>query len=137
VLTPEVTAIETFQKLSALRQPGLEASRGAGRNLALKLREPHYWDSPDALNLCDLTPSTSVPNIDGLRLFLQNTIPKTFLDDLGRERRDLDEIMARAKKVKEKDRETWFRGKVRSLRFRDLDAASPGRRSPLRLSRRR
>jgi hypothetical protein len=130
-----VDAIEIFQRLSTLKQPGLDASRNAGRFLALKLKEPHYWDSPDALNLCDLTPSRTLHTVDSLRLLLQKVMPKRFLDDLGRERRQLDDIARRApKNTNDVEKENWFR-RFRDLvelprKFRDLDAASPGREFP-------
>jgi len=96
------------------------------------LKEPHYWDSPDALNLCDLTPSPTLPTVGSLRLLLQKVMPKRFLDDLGRERRQLDDIATRTpKNANDVEKENWFRrfrAKMELPRkFRDLDAASPGR----------
>ena len=56
------------------------------------MQEPRYFDSPDALNLCDLTPPQATRSIDGLRLWLQRFLPLGLLDKAGRERREIDEV---------------------------------------------
>jgi hypothetical protein len=68
--------------------------------LATLFNEPHYWDSPDALNLCDLTPaaikvsadSSAQACTDQLRTFLQRWFPKVWLDSSGKERREIDAV---------------------------------------------
>lgn len=58
----------------------------------MKLREPRYYDSPDSLNLIDLTPPKPKEAIDPLRRFLQNALPARLLDAAGREQREVDVI---------------------------------------------
>jgi len=55
--------------------------------LATELREPRYWDSPDALNLCDFTPPETLGSADRLRLFLKKSPPGILLDKRGKEER--------------------------------------------------
>jgi len=86
-----VNAIEAMQKISSLRQPGFEASNSTGRELALALHEPRYWESTDALNLFDLSLPAAGSSIDRLRLELQKVAPLKLLDSAGKERREIDE----------------------------------------------
>jgi len=90
-----VEAIEAFQKLSSLKQPGFQASYEVGSSLAIALHEPRYWDSPDALNVFDLSPSNQDRSIDRIRLWLQRVIPNNFLDIWGKERREIDQAAAK------------------------------------------
>jgi hypothetical protein len=85
-----VEAIAAFQKLSTLRQLSFEASNTTGREMALLLREPRYWESPDALNVFDLASLPRNSSIDSLRLWLQKHLPIRLLDAAGKERREID-----------------------------------------------
>jgi hypothetical protein len=81
-----------FHYFSSFKQPCLKASRLAGRELAVKLREPRYWDSPDALDLIDLNPPKPSQAPDGLREFFQRVVPTIWLDGEGKEQREVDII---------------------------------------------
>jgi hypothetical protein len=74
------------------KQPGLEMTQMTGQALAIKLHEPRYWDSSDALNLCEISAGEDISNADHLRQFLQRYWPRWMLDVVGKEQRDIDEM---------------------------------------------
>lgn len=59
-----------------------------------KLHEPHYWTSPDALNLFDLQQDRPSDDFDEIRTFLQRNVPVGFLDKTSKERRMIDVCQA-------------------------------------------
>lgn len=79
--------------------PVWSEARRRTRTFALKLREPRYWDSPDSLNVVELTPPERSPSTDRIRLWLQRHIFGAFLDRQGNKQRELE--MERDKKTRQ------------------------------------
>jgi hypothetical protein len=96
-----ILAIESLQKLSVLKPSDFRTSSLTSRALALEFHEPRYWESPDALNFCDLAPPKLDHPTDRLRLWLQYFIPTKPLDSAGRERREIDAMEVKYLKQKE------------------------------------
>lgn len=84
--------IKSYKELSLLKQPGQQKSRKFGRLFATTLHEPRYWYGPDALDLVDLSTENVRQSHDYVCTFLQKNMPVNFLDRVGKERRELDEI---------------------------------------------
>jgi hypothetical protein len=59
--------------------------------MATQLHEPRYYYSPDALDLIDLRIEKVRGSHDFIRKYLQQKLPVRFLDQIGRDRRELDE----------------------------------------------
>jgi hypothetical protein len=78
-----------------MKQPGQKESRAFGRLFATELHEPRYWYAVDALDLIDLQIEVERGSHDFVRKFLQQKLPASFLDRVGKERRELDDIEAR------------------------------------------
>jgi hypothetical protein len=120
--------IETVEFLSGLKQAGLKASKMTGRRLALKLHEPHYWDSSDALNLFQITPAEEESTIDRLRSFLQKHFPRSLLDARGIERRELEDALRESKT-------SWWFGEKRKLNDVEKVDSRNGNQNSLRTDR--
>lgn len=78
-----------------MKQPGQKESRAFGRLLATQLHEPRYWYAVDALDLIDLRVQEERGSHDIVRKFLQQKLPVSFLDRVGKERRELDDVEAK------------------------------------------
>lgn len=78
-----------------MKQPGQADCRVFGRLLATELHEPRYWYAVDALDLIDLQVEETRESHDSVREFLQKRLPVSFLDRVGKERRELDDITAK------------------------------------------
>ena len=87
--------VKSYKELLAMKQPGQKESRAFGRLFATELHEPRYWYAVDALDLIDLQVEVERGSHDFIRKFLQQKLPASFLDRVGKERRELDVIEAR------------------------------------------
>jgi hypothetical protein len=87
--------VKSYQELLAIKQPGQKESRAFGRLFATELHEPRYWYAVDALDLIDLRVQEERGSHDIVRKFLQQKLPVSFLDRVGKERRELDDVEAR------------------------------------------
>lgn len=91
----KASLVKSYKELLAMKQPGQKESRAFGRLFATELHEPRYWYAVDALDLIDLQVEVERGSHDIVRKFLQHKLPVSFLDRVGKERRELDEIEAR------------------------------------------
>lgn len=87
-------AIRSFSEVATIKRPGIDVSKRMGGFLAKNLNEPRYWDSPDALEFFDLAPEAPDESVDQIRKFLQNRLPRNFLDTAGKEQRTVQEKRA-------------------------------------------
>jgi hypothetical protein len=78
-----------------MKQPEQSESMLFSKLLATQLHEPRYWYAPDAFNLIDLRVEEAKGKHDIVRKFLQQKVPSSFLDQVGTERRQIDDIEAR------------------------------------------
>lgn len=89
--------VKSYRELLSMKQPEQSESRRVSKLLATQLHEPRYWYAPDAFNLIDLRVEETKGSHDIVRKFLQQTVPPSFLDEVGTERRKIDDIEARKK----------------------------------------
>jgi hypothetical protein len=91
-LTCSASLVEAYKKSLRLKQASTVESKEYRKFMATQLHEPRYEYSSDSLGLVDFNIEGTRGSTDIVRKFLQNRLPVRFLDDIGRERRELEAI---------------------------------------------
>lgn len=76
--------------VATIKRPSPHDTRDHGIEHAKRLHKAHYWLSPDALNLFDLSDDAPVDKPDPLRHSLQDVMPEKLLDQAGKDRRAIE-----------------------------------------------
>jgi len=76
--------------VATVKRPSLKETKAHAISFTRELHEPHYWRSPDALNLFNLSDemSSDTPNL--IRHFLQSKMPEKLLDQADKDRRKVE-----------------------------------------------